>query len=194
MTNQECCLLIDTPEICNAQSPVTAKTLCANVEGGGVGTCQGDSGGIVYGSSTFFECIDVLPSSTILGPLTYQSPTSGIISLVGIVSWSIGTGCAEPEMPAGYARVSEVMCWIYEHVDDYTKSCNPVFDNLDCGTPEDLSDCLWFLDYWGDGKCNDFYNSVQCGFDGGDCCLADNLLNHDQCSTCMCYDNLPTGF
>ena len=37
----------------------------------------------------------------------------------------------------------------------------------------------------GDGSCNDDTNIVECGYDGGDCCLSN--VNTDHCSECTCY-------
>jgi len=64
---------------------ITARMLCAYVNGGGKDSCQGDSGG---------------PASII----------SGDFELVGIVSW--GIGCARPNYPGVYTRVSSVYSWI----------------------------------------------------------------------------------
>ena len=36
----------------------------------------------------------------------------------------------------------------------------------------------------GNGRCNDFANNKECGYDGGDCCLDGS--NFDYCSECEC--------
>jgi trypsin len=57
--------------------------LCAGVQGGGKDSCQGDSGGPIIDSRG---------------------------AQVGVVSW--GYGCAQPEFPGVYSRVSGVVDWI----------------------------------------------------------------------------------
>jgi trypsin len=61
---------------------ITARMICAAVTGGGKDACQGDSG----------------------GPLVAAG------RLVGIVSW--GVGCARPQYPGVYTKVSVVRSWI----------------------------------------------------------------------------------
>jgi trypsin len=68
----------------SAHGGVSSNMICAGVPGGGRDACQGDSG----------------------GPLITTNPRS----LVGIVSW--GVGCARPQFPGVYARVSSVCNWI----------------------------------------------------------------------------------
>ncbi|XP_055590615.1 trypsin 3A1-like [Uranotaenia lowii] len=63
---------------------VTEQMICAGYKAGGKDACQRDSG----------------------GPLAIEG------RLVGVVSW--GEGCAEPELPGVYARVSAAREWIRE--------------------------------------------------------------------------------
>ncbi|CAB9513699.1 Coagulation factor IX (Fragment) [Seminavis robusta] len=83
--------------------------LCAGVEGGGRDSCQGDSGGPIMAGK---------------GAGTVQ---------VGIVSW--GIGCARPNYPGVYARVSVAYDWIQRMIcclsESPPASCEPV-DPCEC--------------------------------------------------------------
>ena len=76
---------------CNASlGGITDRMLCAGIPAGGIDSCQGDSG----------------------GPLVVNDAALGTWRQVGIVSW--GNGCAEPNSPGVYARISKVVSWINE--------------------------------------------------------------------------------
>lgn len=84
---------VDIPLVSNADASsdygqtITADQLAAGVRGvGGKDSCQGDSGG---------------PLSVSVG---------GVRKLAGVVSW--GEGCALPDKPGLYARVSSFQTWI----------------------------------------------------------------------------------
>ncbi|CAB9513698.1 Plasminogen (Fragment) [Seminavis robusta] len=79
--------------------------LCAGVEGGGRDSCQGDSGGPIMAGNV----------------------------QVGIVSW--GIGCARPDFPGVYARISVAYNWIQRMMcclsESPAASCEPV-DPCEC--------------------------------------------------------------
>ena len=76
-----------TNEQCNAAyNGITDSMICAGLPEGGKDSCQGDSGGP-------FICRD-----------------NGKAVLTGVVSF--GIGCALPEYPGVYARVTAVLDWV----------------------------------------------------------------------------------
>ena len=89
---------VRVPAITNTQcnslyggSSITSSMLCAGYPGtGGKDACQGDSG----------------------GPFVCNNNGNAIIA--GVVSW--GTGCALPQYPGVYARVTVALNWIQSNM------------------------------------------------------------------------------
>ncbi|XP_056144799.1 transmembrane protease serine 9-like [Lampris incognitus] len=93
MTLQE----VEVPVVGNRQcncnygmGSITDNMICAGLAAGGKDSCQGDSG----------------------GPMVSKKDGRWIQS--GIVSF--GNGCAEPDSPGVYARVSQYQSWINSHI------------------------------------------------------------------------------
>lgn len=89
-----------------AEELITENMVCAGHAPGGKDSCQGDSG----------------------GPLFVTSKTA---ELVGVVSW--GIGCALPNTPGVYAKLSNVESWV--------RACQT--NNCPTMPPVDECDFLW---------------------------------------------------
>ncbi|MCU0831615.1 MAG: serine protease [Rhizobiaceae bacterium] len=90
-------------------SSITTRMICAGFTQGGTDTCQGDSG----------------------GPMVVRS--NGVPYLVGITSF--GRGCARPNFPGVYARVSQLNSWILGNRSCYVAGLRPNIRqpaNFDC--------------------------------------------------------------
>ena len=94
VTNEECDESIPTPPY----PPILSGMICAGVPEGGKDTCQGDSGGPAIWTDSDLRSY-----------------------LIGITSW--GIGCAQPNLPGVYTRVTEYLDWI----DDNTGKGNYLF-------------------------------------------------------------------
>ncbi|XP_071526051.1 trypsin-1-like isoform X2 [Panulirus ornatus] len=80
---------------------ITDQMLCAGLDEGGKDSCQGDSGGPLF---------------------TPGDGSQSHMIQIGVVSW--GEGCAQPNFPGVYARLSKFLNWIDEKTNDATP-CTP---------------------------------------------------------------------
>ena len=48
--------------------------------------------------------------------------------------------------------------------------------------------CTANQNFIGDGYCDDQTNNEECGYDGGDCCMADGAINLEYCNDCLCLE------
>lgn len=78
---------------------ITSNMLCAGYEEGGKNSCFGDSG----------------------GPLVIH--TGGQWQQAGVVSFSVGEGCAQPNLPSGHTRLSTYTDWIEGNISELEPWC-----------------------------------------------------------------------
>nr|BDQ68758.1 clotting factor G beta subunit i2 [Limulus polyphemus] len=87
VTNELCNKSYQTISFSGLNRGITDDMICAGYQEGGRDSCEGDSG----------------------GPLMYHDPTTGRVELVGVVSF--GFGCARPNFPGVYTRLSSYGNW-----------------------------------------------------------------------------------
>merc|ERR1711892_1165789 len=141
-SSPEICQYVRVPAITNAAcnndygGSITDSMICAGYPGtGGKDACQGDSGGP-------FVCND-----------------GGKAVLAGVVSW--GFGCAAPQYPGVYSRVTHVLDWIKSQMGSGPVTpTTPPPPPPGCNVPE----------YANDEYCDDENNNADCDWDGGACC------------------------
>ncbi|KAL5285032.1 hypothetical protein ACFFRR_007020 [Megaselia abdita] len=88
-----------------SESRITDNMMCAGFKDGQKDACQGDSG----------------------GPMLYDAP-SGSTEIIGIVSW--GRGCARPNFPGLYTRVTNYLPWVKKRL---SQECLCTPKNADSG-------------------------------------------------------------
>lgn len=116
---------------------ITDNMICAGLRSGGKDSCQVSFFLHIFGShkDVFYHnrlLNDNFPKGDSGGPLVIKQDSHWI--QVGIVSH--GQGCAEPEFPGVYVRVSQYKSWISNHI----TSNQPGFLLFtSSGTDEDLS-------------------------------------------------------
>merc|ERR1711892_752457 len=96
MTNDDC------KKTGYGTSNILPSMVCAGYAKGGKDSCQGDSG----------------------GPLVVPKSSSDDTAIIyGVVSW--GSGCADPNMPGVYARVTKFVDWIKKNMDSSSGTPSP---------------------------------------------------------------------
>jgi len=135
---------------------ITDDMLCAGRTVGGTtyDSCQGDSGGPIIQKSTGKQ--------------------------VGVVSW--GYGCANPNYPGVYARVSDELSWINSYINQWSSGTTPTPPTPTPPSPPATCTDISFVDSYGD-DCS-WYNSESRCDTWGSCCDIGQGTAKQNCCQC----------
>lgn len=135
---------------CNAAyaNTITDRMICAARPT--QDSCQGDSGGPIIDTASGVQ--------------------------IGVVSW--GSGCADPNFPGVYARVSSEISWIQGYIDSWSGGGGT--------TPSPPGSCVdtpGFVDTYGDG-CGWYEANNGCENWGDECCAPGFGTPNEECCVC----------
>ena len=134
--------------------PITDRMICAARPT--KDSCQGDSGGPIIDTATGVQ--------------------------IGVVSW--GFGCADPNFPGVYARVSDQINWIQGYIDLWEGGggTNPTPTPPSPTPPGTCVDTPGFVDTFGDGC--EWYEANGCEVWGDLCCESGFGTPNEECCVC----------
>jgi len=160
------------------EGDITDDMLCAgDMTGGNVDACQGDSG----------------------GPMVIRNPDDTQWVLAGIVSW--GYGCADPDFPGVYTRVSYFLDWITLHIDP-NYGCTDqealnyelvaLYDDGSCDYPIECEELTAVTIEIGGGSYASEVSWELVSYDGG--VEVTEICLEDGCHTFNMYDSYGDGW
>jgi len=161
-------LEVDVDSMTNAEcktkysaNSITEDMICAGRTANGLtyDSCQGDSGGPIIEKSSGKQ--------------------------VGVVSW--GAGCADPNRPGVYARVSDQLPWIQSYIDLWASGPPPTPPTP---APPTCEDTPGWIDSYGDGCSWYAVDPVSRCADWGECCDVGLGTPNEGC--CVCKNLLTT--
>merc|ERR1712226_1297429 len=134
--------------------PITDRMICAARPT--KDSCQGDSGGPIIDTASGVQ--------------------------IGVVSW--GFGCADPDFPGVYARVSDQINWIQDYIDLWEGGggTNPTPTPPSPTPPGSCVDTPGFVDTFGDGC--EWYEANGCETWGDVCCAGGFGTPNEECCVC----------
>ncbi|KAL3278572.1 hypothetical protein HHI36_016118 [Cryptolaemus montrouzieri] len=108
-TLQKVTLPVWTQEQCRnsdyGERKISENMFCAGFPAGKQDSCRGDSG----------------------GPLHMNNIKNGVMEIIGLVSW--GRGCARPNLPGIYTKVTNYLDWVNVALDGECL-CHPLNQNM----------------------------------------------------------------